>query len=117
MFDNYILPFLSGFIIVIIPLILFCLFILFLVLTLGAWNNFEKADSLKNRAMYLFFFFMIQLIIIVNLNELIGPEILDSLDLNSEQMISCYCGFVVFIVITRKKFGRKILDATVNTKE
>ena len=113
MFENYILPFFSGFFIIIIPLILYGLFYLFLLLTLGTWANFEKAESLKNKAIFLFFFFMIQFIIIINLYYLIGPEILDSLDLNAKQMISCYCGFVISIIATRENFGHKILKANI----
>lgn len=114
MFDNFIFPFICGFFVIIIPLALYVAFYLFLLLTLGVWHNFEKAESLKKRAISLFFFFMIQCIIIFNANYfLISPELLERQDLNSKQVLSCYCGFVVIIILTRKTFGNKILKANI----
>jgi hypothetical protein len=117
MFENFIFPFFIGFLIVIIPIALYGLFYFFLLLTLGAWDNFEKADSLRKKAINLILFFVIQLIIIINSYYFIGTEFLDSLDVNSKQVLSSYCGFVIFLILTRKTFGHKILKAKILSEE
>lgn len=113
MLDNYILPFLGGLFIVLIPIALYSFFYFFLLITLGTWNIIEKADSLKKTVGGILAFVFAQLAIIINVKHFVSPDILNGFDVNSSQIISCYLGFVVFIITTRKQFGQKILKSQI----
>lgn len=59
MIENYLLPFCIGFLIIIIPIIIWAIFCGYLYVTLGSWSLVEDAESFKKRAIHLIMFLSI----------------------------------------------------------
>ena len=112
MLENYLYPFGIGFMIIFVPILIWAVFSGYLYVTLGSWNLFTESESFVKKTISLFMFLLIQIAIVSMFYIIpIGKEIVNSLDINIQQLFSGYFGFVSFIILTKKKFGLRILNS------